>query len=48
MAVDLLEEVFEMAFRIVRLLIFFSVLTLVPQLARAAEEEKPLAPGCLV
>ena len=36
-----------MAFRIVRLLIFFSVLTLVPQLARAAEEEKPLAPGWL-
>jgi len=36
-----------MAFRIVRVLIFFSVLTLVPQLARAAEEEKPLAPGWL-
>jgi Putative beta-barrel porin-2, OmpL-like. bbp2 len=47
MAVDLLEEVYEMAFRIVRSLIFFSVLTLVPQLARAAEEEKPLAPGWL-
>ena len=36
-----------MAVRIVRLLIFLSVLTLVPQLARAAEEEKPLAPGWL-
>jgi hypothetical protein len=47
MAADLLEEVYEMAVRIVRLLIFFSVLTLVPQLARAAEEEKPLASGWL-
>ena len=36
-----------MIFRIMRSLIFFSVLTLVPQLARAAEEEKPLAPGWL-
>ena len=36
-----------MTFRIMRSLIFLSVLALVPQLARAAEEEKPLAPGWL-
>jgi len=36
-----------MAFRIVRLLMFLSVLALVPQLAGAAEEEKPLEPGWL-
>jgi hypothetical protein len=36
-----------MTFWIMRSLIFLSVLTLVPQLVRAAEEEKPLAPGWL-
>jgi len=36
-----------MAFRIVRSLAFLTVLALVPQPVRAAEEEKPLAPGWL-
>ena len=36
-----------MTSRIMRSLIFLSALALVPQLARAAEEEKPLAPGWL-
>ena len=36
-----------MTSRIMRSLIFLSALALVPQLARAAEEEKPLEPGWL-